>query len=75
MQILLKWICYFKYRSQHINWIIWVDFFLTNSLFIWYLFRLYKKNVKKESEIKQKWLLKRQKNQNKKYKCAKIRIK
>ena len=51
MQILLKWICYFKYRSQHINWIIWVDFFLTNSLFIWYLFRLYKKTLKKSQRL------------------------
>ena len=44
MLILLKWICYFKYRSQHINWIIQVDFFLTNSD---YLFDIYLDYIKK----------------------------
>ena len=61
MLIPLEWIGYFKYRSRNFNWIIQIDF-LVNSH---YLFRLYKKPVKKEKEIKQKWFLKRQKNPKK----------
>ena len=63
MLILLKWICYFKYRSQNFNWIIQIDF-LINS----HLFRLYKNYVKEDKK-------KTKKNQNKIHKCAKNRIK
>ena len=46
------------------------------TLFIFYLFRLYKTHVKKEKEVKQKRFLEdKKKNQNKIYKCAKNRIK
>ena len=61
MVILLKWICYFKYRSQNFNWIIGIYFFDKLTLF-----RLHKKHVKKDRT--------RQKNQNKIYKCARDKI-
>ena len=35
------------------------------ALFIYHLFRLYKNQVKKEKNIKQKWFLKRQKKEQK----------
>ena len=50
MLILLKWICYFKYRSQHINWIIRVDFFLTNSDYLFDIYLDYIKKTLKKSQ-------------------------
>ena len=54
------------YRSQNFNWIIQIDFFDKQTLFISHLFRLYKKHVKKRS--------KRQ-NKSNFYKDKKIKIK
>ena len=45
MLVPLKWICYFKYKSQKFNWLIQIDLFDKLTLF-----RLYKKHVKKKTE-------------------------
>ena len=67
MLILLKWICYFKYRSQKFNWIIKIIFFDKFTLYLFVIYLDYIKNVKKKQEIKQKCFLKRQKKLIMKY--------